>query len=101
MIVGFLRGDHVLVTRGGEMLRGRLMAIEGGEGSAKPNEPRVVTFQAGGERRLPMGDVARLYLGNYPQTAGDSGSATVLPAGAPTEAPTSTSVRKWRSAATG
>ena len=40
-------GDHVLVTRGGEVLRGRLINIEGGQGSAKENEPRTVSFQAG------------------------------------------------------
>jgi hypothetical protein len=62
-------GEHVLVTRGGEMLRGRLTNIEGGEGSARPGEPRTVTFQAGGERRFRLSDVARLYMGNYPQTS--------------------------------
>lgn len=76
--------DHVLVTRGGELLRGRLVNIEGGEGSAKPNEPRSVTFQAGGERRFRMSEVARIYLGNYPQQPGSAGgdTATQLPAGA-------------------
>lgn len=77
-------GDHVLVTRGGELLRGRLVNIEGGEGSAEPDEPRSVTFQAGGERRFRMSDVARIYLGNYPQPAADTGGGTPtpLPAGA-------------------
>ena len=60
-------GDHVLVTRGGEVLRGRLLNIEGGEGSASENEPRTVSFQAGGERRFRMSEVARIYLGNYPK----------------------------------
>jgi hypothetical protein len=57
--------DHVLVTRGGEMLRGRLVNIEGGEGSAKPDEPRTVSFQAGSERRFRLSEVARIYLGNF------------------------------------
>ena len=57
--------DHILVTRGGEMLRGRLINIEGGEGSAKPDEPRTVSFQAGGERRFRLSEVARIYLSNY------------------------------------
>jgi len=75
--------DHVLVTRGGELLRGRLVNIEGGEGSAQPDEPRSVTFQAGGERRFRLPEVARLYLGNYPQaTSGGGAAATQLPAGA-------------------
>ncbi|MGV3515516.1 hypothetical protein [Luteitalea sp.] len=58
-------GDHVLVTRGGEVLRGRLINIEGGEGSAKEGEPRTVSFQAGGERRFRLSEVARIYTGNY------------------------------------
>lgn len=58
-------GDHILVTRGGEVLRGRLINIEGGQGSAKENEPRVVSFQAGGERRFRLSEVARIYLGGY------------------------------------
>ena len=75
-------GDHVLVTRGGEMLKGRLVNIEGGEGSAKENEPRTVTFQAGGERRLRLSEVARIYLGNYPQQTSGGGTAASVPPGA-------------------
>ncbi len=75
--------DHVLVTRGGEMLKGRLVNIEGGEGSAKPGEPRTVAFNAGGERRFRMSDVARIYTGNYPQPTTSAGSSTTqLPPGA-------------------
>ncbi|MDH4065196.1 MAG: hypothetical protein OEW19_12415 [Acidobacteriota bacterium] len=78
------QSDHVLVTRGGEMLKGRLVNIEGGEGSAKEGEPRTVTFQSGGERRLRMSEVARIYLGNYPQqtTGGGATPATPVPQGA-------------------
>ena len=47
------------------MLRGRLINIEGGEGSAKPDEPRTVSFQAGSERRFRLSEVARIYLSNY------------------------------------
>lgn len=58
--------DHVLVTRGGEIVRGRLVSIEGGQGSENESIPRTVVFQAGGERRTPMSQIARLYLGSYP-----------------------------------
>ncbi len=60
--------DHVLVLTSGEVLRGRLLNIEGGEGSDTPNEPRVVSFQptTGAERRARMSEVRRLYFGNYP-----------------------------------
>jgi len=59
--------DHVLVTRGGEVLKGRLVNIEGGQGSQVESEPRTVTFQAGGERRFKMSEVARIYLGRFPR----------------------------------
>lgn len=60
--------DHVLVLASGEVLRGRLLNIEGGEGSDTPGEPRVVSFQpaSGAERRARMSEVRRLYFGNYP-----------------------------------
>ncbi len=64
-------GDHVLVTRNGEVLQGRLTNIEGGEGSGKDSEPRIVTFQVsgGGERRVRFNELRRLYLGNFPSSA--------------------------------
>lgn len=73
--------DHVLVTRGGEVLRGRLVNIEGGQGSENEAIPRTVSFQAGNERRLPLAQVARLYLGTYPQatTAAPPAAAAPLP----------------------
>lgn len=74
-------GDHVLVLTSGEILRGRLVNIEGGEGSDSPNEPRVVSFKPsnGNERRARMSEVRRFYSGNYPQAA--------EPAPAPAPAP--------------
>ena len=65
-------GDHVLVTRAGEVIRGRLTNIEGGEGSGKDGEPRIVSFQVsgGGERRVRFNELRRLYLGNLPASFG-------------------------------
>lgn len=62
-------GEHVLVLTNGEVLRGRLVNIEGGEGSDTPNEPRVVSFKPsnGNERRARMSEVRRFYSGNYPR----------------------------------
>lgn len=82
--------DHLLVTQGTEVLVGRLVNIEGGDGSAKPNERRSVTFRTrdGGERRLPFTEVKRLYLGNYPQP-----TAAAAPAPTPTAAVPEGSVR--------
>ncbi len=48
--------DHVLVLRNGEVLRGRLLNIEGGEGSGKEDEPRTLSFKPNdaGEKRAPF-----------------------------------------------
>jgi hypothetical protein len=61
-------GDHVLVLRTGDVIRGRLGNIEGGEGSGQDNEPRMLTFKPNdaGERRVRFSEVRRLYLGNFP-----------------------------------
>lgn len=72
-------GDHVLVLRSGEVVRGRLVNIEGGEGSGKEDEPRILTFKPNdaGERRARFSEVRRLYFGNFPASLG---SATAQPA---------------------
>ena len=78
-------GEHVLVLTSGEIIRGRLLNIEGGEGSDTPNEPRVVSFRpsSGNERRARMSDVRRMYFGNYPQAgAAASAPAATAPSGA-------------------
>lgn len=79
-------GDHVLVTRNGEVLRGRLTNIEGGEGSGKDGDPRIVTFQVsgGGERRVRFNELRRLYLGNLPSALGPQTSAAPPLPDAPT-----------------
>jgi len=61
-------GDHVLVLRSGEVLRGRLLNIEGGEGSGKDDEPRILSFKPNdaAERRPRFAEVRRLYLGSFP-----------------------------------
>ena len=73
--------DHVLITRGTEVLLGRLANIEGGVGSAYENAPRTVTFKtSGGDRRFRLSEVARIYLGNYPRPT--AAAAASLPEGA-------------------
>lgn len=63
-------GDHVLILRAGDVIRGRLLNIEGGQGSGKEDEPRVVSFKPNdaAERRARFADVRRLYFGNFPQS---------------------------------
>jgi hypothetical protein len=75
--------DHILIARRGDVMTGRLVNIEGGEGTDHPNEPRNVSFRAGGaEQRLLFAEVARIYLGNYPRPA-----TVATPAPAPVTAP--------------
>lgn len=77
--------EHILVTRRGDVMTGRLVNIEGGEGSAQPNEPRSVSFRAGGgEQRLKFAEVARIYMGNYPRP---TAAAAPPPAAQPPAAP--------------
>ena len=70
--------DHLLVMRNGSRSRGRLLNIEGGPGSAKENEPRVISFRTadGQERRARPSEVARIYMGRYPAAASPSGPST-------------------------
>lgn len=66
------RGDeHVLVLRNSSLVKGRLVDIEGGEGSDKPDEPRLFIFRttSGEERRVPIAEVGRVYMGRYPGAA--------------------------------
>ena len=85
-------GEHVLVLTTGEIIRGRLVNIEGGEGSDTPNEPRVVSFKpsSGNERRARMSEVRRMYFGNYPQPA-----TTPAPTPAPTGAIRVAANQRW------
>lgn len=80
--------DHILVTRNGEVLRGRLLNIEGGEGSGADDQPRIVSFKPaeGAERRVRFSEMRRLYLGNVPATLGAPPTAPAAPGQA--EAPT-------------
>lgn len=55
---------HLLVLRSGERIKGRLLSIEGGPGSAKSQDLRIVTFGGadGHIRQYEATDVARLYM---------------------------------------
>ncbi len=72
--------DHVLVMRNSQVVPGRLVDIEGGAGSDKPDERRVYVFRtsAGEERRVPAEQVGRVYLGNFPRAQSASGGSTGL-----------------------
>lgn len=74
-------GDHVLVLRSGEVIRGRLLNIEGGEGSGKEDEPRILSFKPndGNERRARFAEVRRLYFGNFPASLSPATPVTPAP----------------------
>ena len=74
--------DHVLILKTGDVIRGRLTNIEGGEGSGEENQPRMVTFKPNdaGERQVPFKDVRRIYLGSFPSSLSESPAAAAPPA---------------------
>ena len=88
-------GDHVLMLRTGDVIRGRLTNIEGGEGSGEENQPRMRHLQAERRRRAAgaaFKDVRRIYLGNFPAALSES------PAAAPSRLRSSPSRRRARPA---
>ncbi|HWI18623.1 MAG TPA: hypothetical protein VNT81_12800 [Vicinamibacterales bacterium] len=68
--------QHLLMLQGGSSLKGQLVAIRGGEGSANPNDPRTYVFRTsdGAQRSLTPDQVSRIYFGTYPG-AGQAGTA--------------------------
>ena len=76
--LGSARGaDHVMVLRNSQVVAGRLVDIEGGAGSDKPDDRRVYIFRttAGEERRVAAEQVGRVYLGQFPAAQAAGGSA--------------------------
>jgi len=63
--------QHLLLLSNGSSVKGHLVAIRGGEGSANENLPRTYVFRAGDGRELTYGpeQVGRVYLGTYPFAA--------------------------------
>jgi hypothetical protein len=75
--------QHLLLLTNGSSVKGRLVAIRGGEGSANENQPREYVFQSndGREQAYGLGQVARVYLGTYPFAAITGNPATQSTAG--------------------
>jgi hypothetical protein len=81
--------NHLALLRDGSSLQGQFVDVRGGE-SGGAGEANALIFRAGNgeERRIPLGGVSRIYLGNFPggTTASNSGNPTftdglALPAG--------------------
>src|SRR5262245_37728164 len=60
--------EHLLLLTNGSSVKGHLVAIRGGQGSANENQPRTYVFRGsdGGERNYSPEQVSRVYLGTYP-----------------------------------
>lgn len=63
--------EHLLLLTTGTSVKGHLVAIRGGQGSASEDTPRTYVFRAadGGERSYAPEQVSRVYLGTYPFAA--------------------------------
>jgi hypothetical protein len=63
--------QHLLLLSNGSSVKGHLVSIRGGEGSANENLPRTYVFRAGDGREQSYGteQVARVYLGTFPVAA--------------------------------
>jgi hypothetical protein len=77
--------QHLLLLTNGSSVKGQLVAIRGGEGSANENQPRTYVFRSsnGGEQSFGPEQVARVYLGTYPfaSTSGAASPVTSLEPG--------------------
>jgi len=75
--------QHLLLLSNGSSLKGQLIAIRGGQGSANQDQPRAYVFRSGGrdETYSPQ-QVSRIYLGAYPFAAQPGSAATPASGGA-------------------
>jgi hypothetical protein len=76
--------QHLLLLSNGSAMKGQLVAIRGGQGSANEDQPRTYVFRSSDGREQTFGSdqVARIYLGTYPFAAsGPSGDASAPAAG--------------------
>ncbi len=60
--------QHLLLLQNGSSVKGQMVAIRGGEGSANEKEPRTYVFRLadGSQRSYSPDQVSRIYLGTYP-----------------------------------
>lgn len=80
--------QHLLLLSNGSSVKGQLVAIRGGQGSANESEPRTYVFRGtdGREERFPQDQVARIYLGTYPIAALGGRASSASPASSALEA---------------
>lgn len=63
--------QHLLLLQNGSGVKGQLVAIRGGQGSANENEPRTYVFRTtdGAQRSYAPDQVSRVYFGTFPIAA--------------------------------
>jgi hypothetical protein len=73
--------QHLLLLAGGSSMKGQLVAIRGGQGSANENVPRTYVFRSadGREQSFAPEQVSRIYLGAYPFGASTAAASTTNP----------------------
>ena len=79
--------QHLLLLSNGGSVKGQLVAIRGGQGSAQEGENRTYVFRAqdGSQQQYQTAQVSRVYLGTYPFAAiTGANPASDLDAGAST-----------------
>jgi hypothetical protein len=69
--------EHLLLLTNGSSVKGQLLAIRGGQGSANENQPRQYVFRSsdGREQVFAPEQVSRVYVGMYPFGASAAGPA--------------------------
>jgi hypothetical protein len=68
--------QHLLLLNNGSSVKGQLVAIRGGQGSAQEGQPRAYVFrsQDGNQQEYQMAQVSRVYMGTYPVAAISGGA---------------------------
>ena len=76
--------NHLALLRGGNSMQGQFVDIRGGEAGAAAGQASALIFRTtdGREQSIPLNEVARVYLGNFP-------AATTVANNAPTPPVTS------------
>src|SRR5262245_36516252 len=90
------RGPNELaLLRDGSSLSGKFIDVHGGEATAGPNETHMLIFRTtnGEERRIPLDNVSRIYMGHFPGSAGTQPSQAAQPSFTTGEAVPAGSVR--------
>lgn len=71
--------QHLLLLTNGSSVKGHLVAIRGGEGSANGDQPRTYVFRADGrDQSFGPEQIARIYFGAYP-FASNAGAPAAAP----------------------